>query len=569
MVVTETQLQELKNNGLAPSHLTLEGMITLSNGYLLENETPTQMYSRVAKSAAKQLKKPELENKFYDYIYKGWLCLSTPIASNSGSDRALPISCYSISVPDSILGIFKSSLEIAQMTKHGGGVGFCLSNVRGRGARIRDNGTGEGIVPWVRLLQETFISVSQGSVRRGAGAGYVNIDHLDIEEFIQIRRPTGDANRRCQNIHHGITITDKFMNQVKEGDEKARILWKEILKTRFETGEPYLMFIDSVNHANPECYKKNGLSVETSNICSEITLHTDELHSFVCCLSSLNLAKYDEWKNTDLVETSIWFLDGVMSEFIEKASKLEGFERAVRFATKSRALGLGVLGWHSYLQQNMIPFDSFKANSLNSNIFKNMREKAEKATRDLAKEYGEPEWCKGFNRRNTHLLAVAPTVSNSTISGNMSPSIEPFAANAYTKKSAKGTFLQKNVNLKRLLEEKGQDNEKVWKYIVVNEGSVQELSFLSPEEKAVFLTAREMNQMALIRQAAARQKYIDQSQSLNLFFPSNVEPSYFHKVHIAAWESGIKTLYYCRTGSVLKGDVATRFYDEDCKACEG
>lgn len=569
MLVTENTLQILKDKGQAPEHLTNEGLITLSSGYLLENETPVDMYRRVAGASAKKLKKPELENKFFDYIYKGWLCLATPVASNMGTDRGLPISCFSLSIPDSIDGIFKSVHELAVMSKNGGGVGFCASNVRGRGALIKNNGKSEGIIPWLKCFESAIISVSQGSTRRGAGAAYLNIEHLDIEEFIRIRRPTGDVNRQCQNIHHAVTISDDFMRQLEVKNERAVQIWKEVLKSRFETGEPYLMFIDTVNRNNPDCYKNNNLYVETSNICSEITLHTDELHSFVCCLSSLNLAKYDEWKDSDLVETSIWFLDGVMSEFIEKASKIEGFERAVRFAIKSRALGLGVLGWHSYLQQKMISFDSLRANLLNSKIFKNIKQQAEKATKDLAIEYGEPEWCKGFNRRNTHLIALAPTVSNSTISGNVSPSIEPFAANAFTKKSAKGTFLQKNINLKKLLEEKGKDDEKTWKHIVINEGSVQGLSFLNSEEKEVFLTAREINQFAIIRQAAARQKYIDQSQSINLFFPVNVDPKYFHKVHMEAWRSGIKTLYYCRTGSVLKGDVATRFYDDECRSCSG
>lgn len=563
------RLEELKKLGEAPEHLTLEGFVTLSGGYLLPGETPVAMYRRVSDAAAKRLNRPELADKFFDYIHKGWLCLATPVASNMGTDRGMPISCFSLSIPDSVDGIFKSIHELAIMSKNGGGVGFCASNVRGRGALIKGNGVSEGIIPWLKCFESTTVAVSQGSTRRGASAAYLNIDHLDIEEFIRIRRPTGDVNRQCQNIHHGVTVTDEFMNRVESGDERARQIWTEVLRTRFETGEPYIMFIDTVNRNNPDCYKQRNLTVETSNICSEIVLHTDSEHSFVCCLSSLNLAKYDEWKNTDLVETSIWFLDGVMSEFIEKAAKIEGFERAVRFAKKGRALGLGALGWHSYLQQNMIPFDSFKANMLNSAIFKQMKEQAEKATKDLAAVYGEPEWCQGSGRRNTHLMALAPTVSNATISGNVSPSIEPFPANAFTKKSAKGTFIQQNVELKKLLQSKGKDDDKTWKSIVVNEGSVQHLSFLTPEEKEVFLTAREINQMAIIQQAASRQRFIDQSQSLNLFFPVNVDPKWFHKVHIEAWKAGVKTLYYCRTGSVLKGDVATRFYDESCKACEG
>lgn len=563
------KLAELKEKGEAPLWLTDEGFKTLSNGYLLASESPVKMYRRVAEAAANRLNRHDLADKFYNYIFNGWLCLATPVASNMGTERGLPISCYCLSVGDSVDNIYKSIHELAMMSKNGGGVAFCVSNVRGRGSAIRGNGQSEGIVPWIKCFDSTTIAVSQGSVRRGASAAYLRIDHPDIEEFLRIRRPTGDVNRQCQNIHHGVAITDKFMQDVESGDHKARELWKEILKTRFETGEPYLLFIDTVNKNNPDAYKNNGLSVESSNICSEITLHTDEEHSFVCCISSLNLAKYDEWKNTDLVETAVWFLDAVMQEFIEKTKDIPGFERANRFAQKSRALGIGVLGWHTYLQSKMLPFDSLPATLLNKSIFKQIRSKAEVATRQLAEAYGEPEWCKGTGRRNTHLMAIAPTVSNSTISGNVSPGIEPIPANAFTKKSAKGAFTQKNALLASILEKYSKNTEEVWKNIVAEEGSVQQLDFLSPIEKEVFLTARELNQMAIVKQAADRQVYVDQSQSLNLFFPENVDSKWFHKVHFEAWRLGLKTLYYCRTSSVLKGDVATRYYDDSCKACQG
>ena len=562
-------LELLKQSGEAPIWLTNEGFKTLSNGYLLASESPVKMYRRVAEAAAKRLNRPDLAQKFYDYVYNGWLCLATPVASNMGTERGLPISCYALSVEDSVDGIYKSIHELAMMSKNGGGVAFCVSNIRGRGSPIKGNGQSEGIIPWIKCFDSTTIAVSQGSVRRGASAAYLNIEHRDIDEFLRIRRPSGDVNRQCQNIHHGVAITDRFMHDVENGDAKARTLWKEILKTRFETGEPYILFLDTVNKNNPDAYKKNGLLVESSNICSEITLHTDANHSFVCCISSLNLAKYDEWKNTDLVETSIWFLDAVMQEFIEKTKDIPGFERAYRFAVKSRALGLGVLGWHTYLQSKMIQFDSLQATLINKVIFRQIRSRAETATSQLAKAYGEPEWCKGTGRRNTHLMAVAPTVSNSTISGNVSPGIEPIPANAFTKKSAKGAFTQKNILLASILENYSKNNDETWKSIVSEEGSVQQLEFLSKKEKEVFLTARELNQMAVIKQAADRQEFIDQSQSLNLFFPENVDSKWFHKVHFEAWRLGLKTLYYCRTSSVLKGDVASRYYDETCKACQG
>lgn len=559
-----------------PEWMTSDGLSMLSKGYLLPDETPNEMYCRVANAAANRLNKPELAEKFYDYMMKNWLCLASPVASNMGTTRGLPISCFGLNVPDSIDGIFKSIHEFASMSKMGGGVGVGLTGVRGRNTPITGNGKSEGVVPWAKVVDSTVISVSQGSTRRGAGSVNLHVDHLDIEEFLKIRRPMGDVNRQCLNLHQCVVISDSFMQKVENGDQKARELFKEILKTRAETGEPYLMFEDTVNNNNPECYKQLGLKVSMTNICSEITLHTDDEHSFVCCLSSLNVARWEEWKDTDLVETAIWFLDGVMSEFIAKASSLPGFERSVRFAQKSRALGLGVLGWHSLLQQKNLPFDSFESMRLNNKIFKLMREKAEIASKALANEYGEPEWCKGTGRRNSHLLAVAPTVSNSTISGGVSAGIEPIAANAFAQKTAKGVFTIKNPTLEKLLESKGKNNDEVWKSIVVNEGSVQHLDFLSILEKEVFLTAREINQMAIIRQAGQRQKYIDQSQSVNLFFAVDVDPRWFYKVHMEAWKQGVKTLYYCRSSSILKADSASRnsinqappANQDDCKACE-
>lgn len=568
-MATELDLETLKSQGEAPQFMTLEGFKHLSAGFLLDGETPVAMYRRVSKAAAARLRAPELESKFFDYIYKGWLCLATPVASNMGVSRGLPISCFSLSVPDSIDGIFKSVHELAIMSKNGGGVGFCASNIRGRGKRITGNGESEGVIPWLKIFDTTTVSVSQGSVRRGASAAYLDINHVDIDEFIRIRRPTGDANRQCLNIHHGVVVNDDFMRRVDAREPKAVEIWKEVLRTRFETGEPYILFIDNVNNANPPAYRNNGLRVETSNICSEIALHTDADHSFVCCLSSLNLTKYDQWKDTDLVRTSIWFLDAVMQEFIDRAKSIGGMERAVRFAEKGRALGLGVLGWHTLLQSKMLPFDSFKSQQLNSMIFKKIRSEADAASRELAARYGEPEWCKGTGMRNTHTLAVAPTVTNSTIAGNVSAGIEPIAANAFVKKSARGSFIQKNNLLERLLVDKGVDVDAAWKSIVENDGSVQHLDYLTDKEKEVFLTAREINQMAIITQAASRQRFIDQAQSINLFFPADVDPRWFNKIHMEAWRSGIKSLYYCRTGSVLKGDIASRFYDTSCKSCEG
>lgn len=567
-MATTLSLEELKEKGEANSWLTPEGFSNMKS-MLWKEETPKGLYRRLANTAAKYNNEAGLEEKIFSYLWNGWLCPATPVASNFGLERGLPISCFSLVVGDSVDEIFKSSHELAMMSKNGGGVAFGFSGVRARKSTINGGGESEGIVPWMKLMDVTTHIVSQGNVRRGAGAGYLHINHGDIEEFLRIRRPTGDVNRQCLNTNHGVVIDDAFMQRVEAKEEKAIALWKEILKTRFETGEPYIMWEDNINKVNPPCYVGNGLKVQASNICTEITLFSDVMHSFVCCLSSLNLSRWEEWKDTDLVETAIKFLDAVMSEFINKAGTMPGLEKAVRFATKSRALGLGVLGWHTLLQEKALPFDSFESQRLNVRIFKLIKEKSEAASRELAAKFGEPEWCQGYGIRNTHLIAVAPTVTNSTISGNVSAGIEPIAANAFAKKGSKGTFMQQNPTLKKLLASRGLDNDEIWKSIINNEGSVQHLTSLEAPEKEVYLTAREINQMAIINQAGARQKYIDQAQSINLFFPADVDARWFNKIHMEAWKQGIKTLYYCRTGSVLKGDVASRFYDSTCKSCEG
>jgi len=908
-------LLDLKALGEAPAWMQDEGFKTLQGGYLLPHETPRDMYLRVANAAASYYEnKAYWSEKFFNAMWKNWLCISSPIASNLGTSRGLPISCNSIHVGDSVDSIFKKSHELAMLSKNGAGVGIYLGDIRGRGAPIKGNGKSEGIVPWARIYDTTTVSVSQGSTRRGASAVYLPIDHLDIEEFIQIRRPTGDVNRRCLNLNHGVCITDEWMQSLLAGDQGKRSLWQEILTARVETGEPYLFFTDNVNKANPECYTANGLSVKTSNICclagetlvatsegplridslvgktvsifdgknwvqnssfsqrgedslvrvhlsdssyvdsnpshrwfassnyedirkdvyretitkdlkvgqwleyheaqnhgveeeqgaylkgfivgdgthnddkpllrlhstkfmcidklilsgnelpiesiktncvaeigfgatkdytgakgtygtqitknmrglsarknaliawsaeykrdlpesiflwskktkleflaglldadgtvnkasdiqissihgkfiiklqllfktlgctanvdvmyrkdlndlhrlsvsaydsfrllqilpterlkprgkpnrkntgwrkivkiealegkhpvycptlpttgkfalanglmtgnTEIFLHTDPDHSFVCCLSSMNLVKWDEWKDTDAVQVATRFLDAVLQEYIVKSEGVPGLEASRRSAIKGRAIGIGVLGWHTMLQQRLIAFDSFQAMMLNSQIFSKMREQAEIATKELAIELGEPEWCKGFGRRNTHLLAQAPTVSNSSISGGHSPGVEPVAANIFSKKSAKGTFIIKNAVLEALLKQKGHDTAEVWKSINEQSGSVQHLKLLSAEEKEVFLTAREINQFAIIKQAAQRQKFIDHGQSINLFFAANSSAKYIHEVHLLAWQEGLKSLYYLRTEGVIRGDLASRS-KEECSSCEG
>lgn len=577
VVMESLSLDELKKAGEAPEWLSLEGFETLRKGYLLPGESPRAMYRRVSTSAARHLNKPDLAEVFFQLIDKNWLCLATPVASNAGTARGLPISCYGMTVPDSLDGIYMSYHETAMLTKGGGGIGKYWGGLRGRGAQISGNGVSDGIIPWLKVEEATLQSTSQGGVRRGSGAQYLDVNSNEIEEFIDLRRNTGDIARRClsNNFHHGVVLDDAFMKDC-ERNGKSEELWIKILTTRVETGEPYTMWRDTANRAAPQCYKDRGLTINTSQLCNEIYLHTDDDHTFVCCLSSMNLARWAEWKDTNAVEMAIWFLDGIMSEFIEKAEGLVGFERAVRFAKKGRALGLGVLGWHTLLQARLVPFESWEAMQLNAQIFRTINDRSHQASRDLAAEYGECEWTSGHGLRNTHTNAVAPTVSNSLISGGVSQGIEPLVANYYAQKTAKGTFIRKNRQLEELLERKGKNTFDTWEEINKNQGSVRRLSFLSIEEREVFATAREINQFAIVRQAGQRQQWIDQGQSVNLFFtvPDQQTPelrrklgNYVHEVHLEAYRLGLKGLYYVRPTSVLQGDSIYR-EGTDCKSCE-
>jgi ribonucleoside-diphosphate reductase alpha chain len=566
---------------------------TITGGYLLSWETPKDAYMRVASTVARRLYKPELAEVFFDYIWKGWLNLASPVLSNTGTDRGLPISCFGIDVGDSIQEIGAKNLEMMLLAKHGGGVGIGINMIRPAGAKITNNGTSDGVVPFCKIYDSTILATSQGSVRRGAASVNINIDHPDFLEWLEIREPKGDVNRQSLNLHQCAVVGDKFMRRLEQGDTYARERWGGLLQKRKATGEPYILFKGNTNKNNPRAYKDNGLKVHMTNICSEITLHTDENHSFVCCLSSVNLAKYDEWKDTNLIYHSIWFLDGVLEEFIQRAKGLKGFENSVRSAEKGRALGLGVLGWHTYLQQKGIPFEGMQAQYETRRIFSQIKIESERASRDLAEIYGEPLWCRDTGFRNTHLRAIAPTVSNSKLSGNVSPGIEPWAANVFTEQSAKGTFIRKNKELKKVLRRIGIDNNETWNKILEDKGSVQDIAELdeygyvqgklvklSESEDAiekygfdtvkdVFKTFKEINQLELVNQAGIRQQYVDQSVSLNLAFPSVATPKWINQVHLEAWKKGIKTLYYMRTESVLRGDIATKAMDPDCISCDG
>ncbi len=541
---------------------------TIAGGYLLGSESPKDAYERVCNTVAKRLDKPELAKTFYEYIWNGWLCLASPVLSNTGTDRGLPISCFGIDVADSIIDIGQKNLEMMLLAKHGGGVGIGINQIRPAGAKIKGNGTSDGVVPFCKIYDSTILATNQGSVRRGAASVNINIDHPDFEEWIEIREPKGDVNRQSLNLHQCAVVGDKFMRRLEQGDGEARKRWGKLLQKRKATGEPYVLFKGNTNKNNPAAYKQNALKVHMTNICSEITLHTDENHSFICCLSSLNLAKYNEWKNTNIIHDSIWFLDGVLEEFIQKAKYRKGFENSVRSAEKGRALGLGVLGWHTYLQERGLPFEGLLAQYETRKIFSQIKIESERASMALAETYGEPLWCVGTGFRNTHLRAIAPTVSNSKLSGNVSPGIEPWAANIFTEQSAKGTFIRKNPTLEKILKKQKLNTKEVWDKILADGGSVQDIEGLDEDTKEVFKTFKELNQLELVRQAGIRQQYIDQSVSLNLAFPSEATPKWINKVHMDAWHKGIKTLYYMRTESVLRGDIAKDAM-EDCVACDG
>jgi ribonucleoside-diphosphate reductase alpha chain len=479
-----------------------------------------------------------------------------------GTERGLPISCFNVHVPDNIEGITHKLGEVIMQTKLGGGTSGYFGSLRGRGSAVTDNGKSSGAVSFMRLFDTAMDTISQGGVRRGAFAAYLDIDHPDIMEFLQIK----NIGHPIQNLFFGVCLPDYWMQNMIDGDMEKREIWARLLECRQQKGLPYIFFTDNVNRNKPQVYKDLNYTIHASNLCSEIMLPSNEDESFICCLSSMNLETYDEWKDSDAVRLAIFFLDAVLQEFIVKTEDNHYLANANRFAKRHRALGLGVLGWHSYLQKNMIPFEGMRAKQLTSLIFKDIRERADKATQDLARIYGEAPLLKGYGRRNTTLLAIAPTTSSSAILGQTSPGIEPFSSNYYKAGLSKGNFMRQNKFLKKVLEEKGTSNEDTWRSIMLHHGSVQHLTELTPEEKAVFKTFKEISQLEIIQQAAIRQQYIDQSQSLNLNIPSNLPVKEVNKLMIEAWKLGIKTLYYQRSQSVSKELVTSLV---DCKSCEG
>ena len=518
-----------------------------------------------------------MEQDLFECLWNGWLGLASPVAANFGTTRALPISCYSVHLSDSVSSIYSHLKEVAQLSKNGGGVGVYMGDVRPAGAPISGGGKSTGIVPWAQQYDLAARVVSQGGVRRGSFAIYLPIDHPDVPELLRAKDHSKGDPRKFVDSNVALTISDEWVESMIAGDVHKQELFGEVLKTRMISGSPYLVFIDNANAQNPECYTDRSLSVKTSNLCSEIFLHTDEHHSFVCVLSSLNLSRYDEFKNwvspvtgRTVPQIAIHLLDAVVTEFIKKAKDKVGLGRSVRFAEKSRALGLGTMGLHTLYQKRGLPFKSSQARELNIEAHQWIRNESETASRELATRLGEPEWCVGSGLRHTHLLAVAPTRTNSVISGAFSQGIEPIDSNYFVAKQAKGTYVRKNPVLEQLLCERGVDDS-IWEQILEAKGSVQNLECLTDAEKEVFQTAREIDQFELVKQAADRQPFICQGQSLNLFVDPESDPAYIMRLHLSAWKNGLKSLYYLKSSSLLTKKTvvpALVVTKEDCPWCD-
>ena len=580
------------------SCLTEFGKTTLQDRYLLPGESFQDLFARVAMFYSDDSAHAQ---RLYDYISKLWFMPATPVLSNGGTDRGLPISCFLNECDDSLNGIVDLWNENVWLASRGGGIGSYWGNLRSIGEKVGRNGKTSGIIPFIHVMDSLTLAISQGSLRRGSAAVYLPVSHPEIEEFIELRRPTGgDPNRKAQNLHHGILIPDAFMRAVEKDEEwaltspkdggvieriSARSLWIRILTARIETGEPYLIYIDHVNRAIPEHHKLAGLNVKMSNLCSEITLPTGKDHhgqerSAVCCLSSINLEKFEEWEDhPGFIEDALRFLDNVLEDFIRRAP--DSMMRAKYAAMRERSVGLGVMGFHSFLQGKMLPFEGVMAKVWNKRMFKHIKLQADSASIKLAHERGPCPDAKeyGIMERFSNKIAIAPTASISIITGGTSPGIEPNTANAYTHKTLSGSYAVRNPYLEKLLQQKSKNDEEVWSSITINEGSVQHLDFLKQDEKDVFKTAFELDQRWLIEHAADRTPYVCQAQSLNIFIPADTHKRDLHQIHWMAWKRGVKSLYYCRSKSIQRAESATgngklkktessaAKYDE-CLACQ-
>lgn len=544
----------------------------LDGGYLTEGTSPEQRIKEIADTAEGILGIEGFSDKFYGYMSKGYYSLSSPVWTNFGNDRGLPISCFGSHIDDTMGSILYAQAEVGMMSKFGGGTAGYFGDLRHRGAPIAGNGKSSGAVHFMKLFESLIDVVSQGSTRRGSFSPYLPVDHPDIDEFLKI----GTEGDPIQKLTHGVTITDEWMNSMVGGDADKRALWAKVIQSRVEMGYPYVFFTDNVNNGTVDVYKDKGMRINHSQLCSEITLPTNEDWSFVCCLSSMNVLHYDEWKDTDAVETMIYFLDAVMSEFItklevmrdsgdnEKEQAFYFMKKAYAFAKDHRALGLGALGWHSYLQSNMIPFESLEATKRNAWIFQNIQEKSHKASEELAEMFGEPEVLKGYGRRNTTLTAVAPTKSSAFILGQVSQSIEPIWSNNFVNDTAKVKASLRNPYLKEVLARYGEDTREVWNDIRDHDGSVQHLDYLTDNERDVFKTFSEIDQYVVLDQAAIRQQFIDQSQSLNTMINPSMSAKEMNELLLFAWRNGVETLYY------QFGTSAAQQFSKDklCVVCE-
>ena len=539
-----------------------EARTLLRRGYLLEGTGPEDRVREIAEHAEGLLEMDGFADRFYEYMARGYYSLASPVWANFELDRGLPISCFGSYIDDSMEAILDTHAEVGMMTKVGGGTSGYFGDVRPRGASITNNGTSNGTYPFAQLFDKIINVVSQGETRRGHFAGYIDIEHPDVEEWLNIQTE-GDA---IQTMMYGVVVGDDWMEAMIDGDSDKRALWAKVVESRMNLGIPYILFRGNVQDGRPQVYKDKGYDVHASNLCSEVLLPSGPDESFVCCLSSMNALHYDDWKDTDAVETLTQFLDAVMQEFIDGAKGMAHMDRAVRFAERHRAIGIGILGWHSYLQSNRIPFESAEASLTGAEIAKTIKERSYAASAELADRFGEPPVLEGYGRRNATTMAVAPTKSSSFILGQVSPSIEPIKSNYFVQDRAKMKVTYKNPHLKALLQEKGRDTDAVWDEIALRDGSVQHLDFLSDEEKDVFKTFSEISQMAIIDQAAGRQKHIDQSQSLNLAIdPGSTPVKDINRLYVEAWKKGVKSLYY------QHGVNAAQSFSRDllaCKACE-
>ena len=545
----------------------------LAAGYLGEGLCAEERIANIAKRAEGILQMPGFADKFYYYMSEGYYSLASPVWSNFGKERGLPISCFGSHIDDDIGNILYTQSEVGMMSKLGGGTSGYFGKIRPRGAAIKNNGEASGAVHIMRLFESMVDVVSQGSVRRGRFSPYLPIDHADIMEFLEI----GSEGNPIQELTHGVTVTDDWMQDMIDGDVEKRTVWAKVLQSRGEMGYPYIFFTDNANNGAADVYKDKKLPIYASNLCTEIMLPSNHDWSFVCVLSSINLLHYDKWKDTDAVQTMVYFLDSVITEFLEKLESYKNspnredqqtflfMERAYNFAKENRALGMGTLGWHSLLQSKMLPFDSQQAYDLNSEVFKTLKEYSYKASEHLAEKFGEPELLKGYGRRNATLNAIAPTTSSAFILGQVSQGIEPIWSNIYVKDIAKIKTTIKNPFLIKLLKEKGMDTPEVWRDIRDRDGSVQHLDFLSENEKEIFKTYSEIDQLVIIYQAANRQNHLDQGQSLNIIVHPDTPTKEINKIHITAWKLGLKSLYYQHSMN-----AAQKFKQKkECASCEG